>query len=301
MFPKKLTNDTGGLAKTALIIIIVLVMLSASTLVIVLYQGNQEDTSKKNRTVVNGDTVKVDYIGKLSDGRVFDTSLASIANDDAVPKSLSFTLRANTSYTPLSFAVGGKTVITGFDNAVIGMKVGETKTVEISPSEGYGNLVMSKVNNFTLTETKNVYVNMSFAEFKAKYLVTAVAGMTVVDPVYKWSVNVLIANLDADIVRIQNAPLQGQKYLIYSNSAQGAAGWNISVTTVDTTISEAGQIILVHDIESSDSGKISGVDEKGTTFILENVNSVSGTAWRNANSELIGKTLTFTITLVTIV
>ena len=59
MFPKKLKNDTGGLAKTALIIIIVLVMLSASTLVIVLYQGNQDATNKANQKVVTGDTVKV--------------------------------------------------------------------------------------------------------------------------------------------------------------------------------------------------------------------------------------------------
>jgi FKBP-type peptidyl-prolyl cis-trans isomerase 2 len=301
MFPKKLKNDTGGLAKTALIIIIVLVMLSASTLVIVLYQGNQDETNKKNRTVVNGDAVKVDYIGKLSDERVFDTSLASVANDASVPKSLSFTLRGNTSYTPLSFTVGGGTLITGFNNAVIGMKVGEVKTVNITPSEGYGNLVMSKVSNFTLTETKNVYVDMSFAEFKAKYSVTAVAGITVVDPVYKWPVNVLIANTDADKVRIQNAPLQDHNYLIYSNSTSSASGWNVTVTSVDTAISEAGQIILVHDIKNADTGMIRGVDEKGTTFILDNVNTTTGTAWRNANTELLGKTLTFTITLVTIV
>jgi FKBP-type peptidyl-prolyl cis-trans isomerase 2 len=301
MFPKKLKNDTGGLAKTALIIIVVLVMLSASTLVIVLYQGNQDETNKKNRAVATGDTVKVDYIGKLSDGRVFDTSLASVANDAGVPKSLVFSLRTNSSYTPLSFTVGSGSLIAGFNNAVVGMKVGETKTVDIPPSEGYGNLVMSKVTNFNLTETKNVYEEMSFAQFKAKYTVTAVSGMTLIDPVYKWPVNVLLANSEADKVRIQNAPVQGQNYLIYSNSTDSASGWNITVTTVDTVISVAGQIILVHDINDANSGKIRGVDEKGTAFILEYVNTAAGTAARNANTELIGKTLTFTITLVKIV
>jgi FKBP-type peptidyl-prolyl cis-trans isomerase 2 len=300
MFPKKLNNDTSGLAKTALIIIIVLVMLSASTLVIVLYQGNQDETNKKNRAVANGDTVKVDYVGSLPDGRVFDTSFSSVANDASVPKALSFTLRANTSYTPLSFTVGANTVITGFNNGVIGMKVGETKTVNISASEGYGNLVLSKVTNFNLTETKNVYENMTFAQFKTKYNVTAVAGMAVTDPLYKWPVNVLIANSDADKVRVQNAPVQGQNYLIFSNSTASTSGWNITVTNVDTTSSEAGKIILVHDITDSDSGKIQGVDATGTTFILENVNTSSGTATRNANTELVGKTLTFTMTLVSI-
>jgi FKBP-type peptidyl-prolyl cis-trans isomerase 2 len=300
MFPKKLKNDTGGLAKTALIIIIVLVMLSASTLVIVLYQGNQDSTNKQNRAVANGDTVKVNYIGSLPDGRVFDTSFASVANNDSVPKALSFSLRANSSYTPLSFTVGAGTVITGFNNAVVGMKAGESKTVDISPSEGYGNLVLSKITSFNLTETKNVYENMTFAQFKTKYSVTAVAGMTVTDPLYKWPVNVLIANSDADKVRVQNAPVQGQNYLIFGNSTASASGWNITVTTVDTSSSAAGQIILVHDIKDSDSGKIQGVDTTGTTFILENVNIASGTASRNANTELVGKTLTFTITLVSI-
>jgi FKBP-type peptidyl-prolyl cis-trans isomerase 2 len=300
MFPKKLKNDTGGLAKTALIIIIVLVMLSASTLVIVLYQGNQDANNKKNRAVANGDTVKVDYVGSLPDGRVFDTSLSSVANDVSVPKALSFNLRTNSSYTPLSFTVGAGTVITGFNNGVIGMKVGETKTVNLSPSDAYGNLVLSKVTNFTLTETKNVYENMTFAQFKIKYAVTAVAGMTVIDPLYKWPVNVLMANSDADKVRVQNAPLQGQNYLIFSNSTASASGWNITVTTVDTVTSEAGTIVLVHDIKDSDSGKIQGVDAAGTTFILENVNTAAGTATRNANTELVGKTLTFTMTLVSI-
>jgi FKBP-type peptidyl-prolyl cis-trans isomerase 2 len=297
MFPKKLKNDTSGLAKTALIIIIVLVMLSASTLVIVLYQGNQDETNKKNRTVATGDTVKVDYIGKLADGRLFDTSLASIANDPLVTKSLSFTLRSNSSYTPLSFTVGSSSLITGFSKAVIGMKIGETKTVDLSPSEAYGNLVLSKITNFTLVETKNVYDNMSFAQFKTKYSVSAVAGMTVTDPVYKWPVNVLLANPEADNVRVQNAPVQGQNYLIFANSTQSAAGWNITVTTVDTTVSEAGQIVLVHDLTDADSGKIRGVDSTGTVFILENVNTTTKTATRNANTELVGKTLTFTITL----
>jgi FKBP-type peptidyl-prolyl cis-trans isomerase 2 len=302
MFPKKLKNDTGGLAKTALIIIIVLVMLSASTLVIVLYQGNQDTNNKANRKVVTGDTVKVDYIGKLADGRVFDTSLASVANDAAVPKSLAFTLRSNSSYTPLSFTVGGGTLITGFNNAVIGMKNGETKTVELSPSQAYGNLVPSKLTTFNLTENKNVYVNnISLAAFKAYYSVTAVAGMTIVDPIYKWPVNVLAVDTDADKVKIQNAPIQGQNYLIYQNSTNTAAGWNITIDSVNTAVSEEGQIVFHHDITNADSGMIKGVNEKGTTFILDNVDTTAGTARMNANTELIGKTLTFTITLVTIV
>jgi FKBP-type peptidyl-prolyl cis-trans isomerase 2 len=293
-----LKNDTGGLARTALIIIIVIVMLSASTLVIVLYQGNQSAT---DRIVANGDTIKVDYTGKVNINgveRVFDTSMASVANNASIPKSLSFTLRDNSSYTPLSFTVGGGTLITGFNNAVIGMKLGETKTVSIPPAQGYGNQVQSKISNFTLNETKNVFENMSVSQFTAKYSVAPQAGMTVTDPVYKWPVTVLIANSEADMVRVQNAPVQGQQYHIYGNASQEAAGWNITVTTVNTAISPAGQITLHHDITDANTGMIQGVDQKGTVFILDNVNTAAGTAQRNANTELLGKTLIFTITLV---
>ena len=65
----------------------------------------------------SGDTVKIHYTGKLSDGTVFDTS----SNKD-----------------PLQFTVGKGQVIEGFDEAVTGMVVGETKTAEIPYDKAYG-------------------------------------------------------------------------------------------------------------------------------------------------------------------
>jgi hypothetical protein len=65
----------------------------------------------------SGDTVKVDYTLKLSDGTVKDTSIGK---------------------TPLEFTLGTGAVIVGFDKAVTGMTVGESKTVLIPAAEGYG-------------------------------------------------------------------------------------------------------------------------------------------------------------------
>lgn len=65
----------------------------------------------------NGDTVKVHYTGKLADGTVFD---ASVQGD------------------PLEFTLGERDVIRGFEQAVLGMQAGETKTVRIAPQEAYG-------------------------------------------------------------------------------------------------------------------------------------------------------------------
>jgi len=67
--------------------------------------------------VKDGDTVKVHYTGKLENGEVFDTSKEQ---------------------EPFEFKVGNKAVIPGFEKGVVGMKVGDTKTIEIPPEEAYG-------------------------------------------------------------------------------------------------------------------------------------------------------------------
>lgn len=65
----------------------------------------------------NGDTVQVNYTGKLADGTVFDTSVGR---------------------EPLEFKLGAGQMIPGFEKAVLGMKVGEKKTVTIPANEAYG-------------------------------------------------------------------------------------------------------------------------------------------------------------------
>lgn len=68
-------------------------------------------------TVRSGDTIKVHYTGKLADGTVFDSSAGR---------------------EPLEFTVGERSVISGFENAVVGLGVGDKKSVSISPEDGYG-------------------------------------------------------------------------------------------------------------------------------------------------------------------
>ncbi len=68
-------------------------------------------------TLKNGDTVKVHYTGTLEDGRVFDTSRER---------------------DPLEFKVGEGRIITGFENGVVGMEIGETRDIEVPPDEAYG-------------------------------------------------------------------------------------------------------------------------------------------------------------------
>ncbi|MBI4406605.1 peptidylprolyl isomerase [Candidatus Micrarchaeota archaeon] len=77
-----------------------------------------------------GDAVKVDYVGSLENGEVFDTSLQEAAQNAGLP--------ARPSYEPLAFTVGGGQMIPGFEQGVMGMRVGEEKTITIPPQEAYG-------------------------------------------------------------------------------------------------------------------------------------------------------------------
>ncbi len=65
----------------------------------------------------NGDTVKVHYTGKLEDGTVFDTSI----NRD-----------------PLQFTIGEGQIIPGFEQAIVGMNPGESKTTKVQADKAYG-------------------------------------------------------------------------------------------------------------------------------------------------------------------
>lgn len=67
--------------------------------------------------VKKGDNVKVHYTGKLNDGTVFDSSEGG---------------------KPLEFSVGSGQVIAGFEEGVVGMKVGESKVIEIPVEKAYG-------------------------------------------------------------------------------------------------------------------------------------------------------------------
>ena len=55
---------------------------------------------------------------------------------------------SNVGKEPISFTIGDGHMIKGFNDGIIGMKVGETKTVKVSPENGYG--VYSKEHTTTL-------------------------------------------------------------------------------------------------------------------------------------------------------
>ena len=65
----------------------------------------------------SGDTVRINYTGRLDDGTVFKTSCG---------------------YKPLEFRIGKSTLIPAFQETVVGMKPGKSRTVKIVAGEAYG-------------------------------------------------------------------------------------------------------------------------------------------------------------------
>jgi peptidylprolyl isomerase len=114
----------------------------------------------------SGDTVRIHYTGKLNDGTQFDSS----AGRD-----------------PLEFALGSGQVIPGFDNAVEGMAVGDTKSVAIQPTEAYGERheqLVQDVPKSALPDDMNPAVGMQLQGQDpqgqmTRFVVTAVTAETI--------------------------------------------------------------------------------------------------------------------------
>ena len=78
-----------------------------------------------------GDTVKVHYTGKYSDGSVFDSSK---------------------NHGPIEFKLGDSMVIAGFEQAVLGMAIGDKKTITIAHENAYGPHLPELISNIKKTE-----------------------------------------------------------------------------------------------------------------------------------------------------
>ena len=69
--------------------------------------------------VKENNTIKVNYIGKLSNGKIFDTSEGK---------------------EPIEFVLGQGRLIPGFEKGLIDMKLNEKKTIEIAKDQAYGDV-----------------------------------------------------------------------------------------------------------------------------------------------------------------
>lgn len=99
-------------------IVVVLVVLGVLAY-LTLSKGGPSSASKVAKA---GDVVSVNYTGRLEDGTVFDSNVdPSFGHVE-----------------PFVFPLGIGQVIPGWDEGIVGMKVGEKKTLTVPPEKGYG-------------------------------------------------------------------------------------------------------------------------------------------------------------------
>jgi len=98
-----------------LVVIIVVVVLVFITI-------NNKNTMPEEKVAKVGDIVSMNYTGKLVDGTAFDSNVNPKFNH----------------VEPFEFTLGAGQVIPGWDKGIVGMKVGEKKTLSIPPEDAYG-------------------------------------------------------------------------------------------------------------------------------------------------------------------
>ncbi len=79
------------------------------------------------RKVKKGDTVLLQYVGKLEDNTVFDSTEGK---------------------TPLEFTVGEGEVVQGLEQGVIGMTPGESRSIAVPIEKGYGPSLKERIREF---------------------------------------------------------------------------------------------------------------------------------------------------------
>ena len=107
--------------------------------------AKKDEIAPHARAAVKGDKVKIDYTGTLDDGQMFDSST-----------------HGDHSH-PLEFVVGSGEVIKGFDEAIIGMKIGEEKNVILPKEKAYGDhnpALLKKVPKSNLPTGKELQAGM---------------------------------------------------------------------------------------------------------------------------------------------
>jgi peptidylprolyl isomerase len=89
--------------------------------------------AKKSETAVQDKSmVYLDFVAKTrDDGIVYDTTLLEIAKAEGL-------FRENDRYEPALVVVGWNWLLSAVENELIGMKVGESKTIEVPPEKGAG-------------------------------------------------------------------------------------------------------------------------------------------------------------------
>lgn len=288
-----------------LALIVAAIVVCGALIGYVLYTGSGGSKAQSSHTIVSGDKVTMNYIGELPDGRVFDTSLYDVASNDArYPKSLTFSLRDNSSYKPFNMTAGnygtGGT-IKGFALGVLGLREGDRATITVPPGEGYE--VQSNLTRWQdLSQVVPAVEVLTTQEFTTNFKTTPVP-MAIL-PHYFWTWDVQVVEVFTGTVTFRNIPTVGDIVYPFGNPADptNPGGWPVEVMEYNPL---DAVITVKHHLTAADVYNVKGTDIDDRTIIVTGYNADNGTFQvgksnpeSGYNAEIAGRTLIFEVTII---
>ena len=140
------TNATSAKAKNKNIKLIAGIVIAIIIVSLAIMLNNN------SQTVAAGENVSVYYTGTFPNGTVFNTNVGG---------------------TILNFTAGSNQLIPGFSDAVIGMKIGQNKTITLPPSEAYGYVNQSLIQDIPL----NAFGSNAVSSLKVGMIVSTQTGI----------------------------------------------------------------------------------------------------------------------------
>ncbi len=171
-----------------------------------------------------GDKVKIDYIGSIESGNIFDTSIKEVAEKNNISNKLRI-------YEPLEFTVGNKEVIKGIDEGIVGLTKGSKKVLIIQPENGYGDSLADKlipiprVREIDRVIKMNETLEILKEQFKLLFNKEPVLNEELENVNLAWPLEVIEIN---DLsVKLKNKPILGGNYVL------GGTMWNSTFESKD--------------------------------------------------------------------
>lgn len=235
----------------------------------------------------------------------------TVAGDDVTyPKSLTFSHRDNSTYSPFTMTAGkygsGGT-IKGFALGVIGMHVNDTKLIEVQPADGYAvNPKMLATKN--LVEVIPGTETFSASDFVNRFNTEPILMRTVTHFFWGWDAQI-VYNSSARVT-IKMTPTVGQVVYPFGHPDDPTvpSGWPVVVESYDPLANDgAGSITIRHLLTNADVYNVKGFDADGVEFVVSGLNSTNETfqihkvdTASGYNGELAGRTLFFEVTVIEI-
>ena len=222
-----------------------------------------------------GDNVSVDYTLIAENGSVYDTTLASVASAAGI-------YRSSVNYAPTTFIIGSAGMLSGFENAAIGMRVNESKNFSLSPDEAYGEYNQSLLyylpRNYTIDRVNSIPI-ATFLQAYPDFNFTTQSNLTL----QTWSVAILSYNSSAVTIRYDPSV----------NQTIQTPSWPETAVAINETT-----ITLRRDPTPNTSYVIPNQDGTMGIMTIRDVTDIYAVV--DQNHPLAGQRLNFTITLVSI-